>query len=317
MDAKDADAVRLDEVPGATGAGGRTRARDPLADALAELRDEHPRVPREPADRYWLRMGLGLGLRRPGRAQLLLERLEHAAGIAGAPAPDGAAEDSGEATARRAAGPDERSAGSADREDVDAAGTGQAAGDEGDGPVPLRSMLLARSASLPEVDKASFDPEAVFGWAARLTRDEVMWMGRIVGDMLDAGLSHDLAKGFGITWRAGLKLPDSDFRDLFHAFTELEVTVSSVLAGYDVRATPQEASQGWLTAALGSLFTRGDNRVKDASGILERAGEPAQRGLVAMWNAWAAVRYRGNLPDALFEQLVRPWVTVVGVLPEP
>ncbi len=317
MDAKEADTVRVDDVPGATGAGGHAGTRDPLADALAELRDEHPREPREPADRYWLRMGLGLGLRRPGRAQLLLERLEHAAGIAETPAPDGVDEDGGAATARRAADPVEVRQGSGDAGDDDAAGAGQAAGDEGDDLVSLRSMLLARSASLPEVDKASFDPEAVFGWAARLTRDEVMWMGRIVGDMLDAGLTQNLARGFGITWRAGLKLPDSDFRDLFHAFTELEVTVSSVLAGYDLRATPPTASQGWLSSALGSLFTRSDNRAKDASGILERAGEPAQRGLVATWNAWAAVRYRGTLPDALFEQLVRPWVTVVGVLPEP
>ena len=263
---------------------------DPLADALADLRDEHPRVPNEAADRYWLRMGLGLGLRETGRAEPLLERLEAAIGVA--PAPALAAEQDG------------------GRE-------GETADDAGREEVPVRSLLLARSARLPAVDKEAFDPEAVFGWAARLAPDEIRAMGSVLGDMLAEGLTPDLAKGFAITWRAGLKLPESDFDALFHAFTELELTVCGVLAGYELRTDSRAPKQGLLGGMLGSLLLRNDTRASEAGAILERSGVAARRGLVAMWNAWAAIRFRPQLPATLFEQLVRPWVTAVGRLPEP
>lgn len=277
-----------------------TGPRDPIADAMSELRDEQPRVPSEPADRYWLRVGLALGLQRPGRAQLLLERLEHAVGVVAAATP----EDDGSGTGEPVGGSAGEPVGDAAEEPV---------GDSEE--VPLRSMLLARSATLPRVDKEAFDPEAVFGWAGRLTRDEVLWMGRVLQEMLAEGMTPDLAKGFAIAWRAGLKLPESDFDVLFHAFTELELTVGGVLAGYDLRAEAGEAKQGLLGSMLGSLL-RGNTRGAEAGGILERAGEPGRRGLVAMWNAWAAMRFRPQVPEVLFEQLVRPWITVVGRLPD-
>jgi hypothetical protein len=37
---------------------------------------------------------------------------------------------------------------------------------------------------------------------------------------------------------------------------------------------------------------------------------------VALWNAWVAVRYRTSIPQGTFDLLVKPWVTVVGPLPE-
>jgi hypothetical protein len=54
----------------------------------------------------------------------------------------------------------------------------------------------------------------------------------------------------------------------------------------------------------------------EASRVLERMGGPAQRGLIAVWNTWAAVRYRSLMPAPLYEQLTQAWVTVVGRLPE-
>lgn len=302
MDVDDADLGRAKRGPDRTGSD-PAGPREPLAAAMAQVRDEHPRVPNEPADRYWLRMGLGLAMERPVEAQTLLGQLEAAAGVSMTPAPrrqDGS--DAAPAPAGIEAAPG-----------VDAANREPQA----DAEVPLCSMLLARSATLPTADKEAFDPEAVFGWAARVTRDEVLQMGLVVGQMLAEGQASDLAKGFAITWRAGLKLPDSDFTFLFRAFTELEMTVGGVLAGYDLRNEPRAPKQSWFGSAFGSLLSRGDSRATEAGGIVERAGQAGQRGLVAMWNAWAALRYREHVPADLFEQLLRPWVTVVGRLPEP
>lgn len=263
-------------------------SRDPLADALAELRDEHPRVPNEAADRYWLRTGLQLGLQQPDLAQPLLDRLDAAIGVASTRAPE-----------------------------QDRGPVGEPADDAARDEVSVRSLLLVRSATLPTVDKEAFDPEAVFGWAARLTPDEVSSMGRALSDMLAEGLTQDLAKGFAIAWRAGLKLPEGDFNALFHAFTELELTVGGVLAGYDLRTNSRAPKPGLFGGMFGSLLLRSDSRTTEAGAIIAGAGMPGQRGLVAMWNAWAAIRFRGQLPEPLFEQLVRPWVTVVGRLPDP
>ena len=288
---------------------------------MAELRDAHPRVPNEAADRYWLRMGLGLGLRQPERAKPLLDLLEGAAGVA-SPAPTepdgGAAEAKLEGAAEPPAAEGQPD-GSAEGKPVDAQPDGgtPSAPVASAAEVPLRSLLLARSAGLPAADKEAFDPEAVFGWAARVTRDEVLWMGRVVDEMLAEGLSADFTKGFAITWRAGLRLNDSDFDPLFHAFTELEVTVGGVLAGYDLRAQSRTQKPGVLGSMLGSLMMRSDTRTSEAGAVIERAGRSGQRGLIAMWNAWAALRFRGAVPPELFKQLVRPWATVVGRLPEP
>jgi len=54
----------------------------------------------------------------------------------------------------------------------------------------------------------------------------------------------------------------------------------------------------------------------EAARVLERMGGSAQRGLIAVWNTWAAVRYRSLMPAPLYEQLTQAWVTVVGRLPE-
>ena len=54
-----------------------------------------------------------------------------------------------------------------------------------------------------------------------------------------------------------------------------------------------------------------------AAGVIERAGAPGRRGLVALWNVWMAMRYRELIPAPTFELLVQPWVTVIGRLPEP
>jgi hypothetical protein len=270
---------------------------DALANAMAEISDEQAQGEREPSDRYWLRVGLGLGLRQPGRAQLLLERLEGAVSAA----PASSALDRPRAVVDSATAADDFAAGAG------------ASADE----VPLRSMLLARSATLPADKEGGLDPEAVFGWASRATRDEVLWMGRVVTEMLAEGASPDLARGFAITWRSGAKLPEHEFDALFHAFTELELTVCGVLAGYDLRSASRTPQPRGLGSLLGALTLRGNPLAAEAGAILERGGEPAQRGLVAMWNAWAALRYRSAVPDQLFAQLVRPWTTVVGRLPEP
>jgi hypothetical protein len=268
--------------------------RDALAEALTELQAEHTERPGEPADRYWLRVGLRLGLRQPGMAQLLLDRLE-------------AATPGRTATSRS----DAQDPTAAEAEDDLAAEAGPS--DE----VPLRSMLLARSAALPMPEEGGVDPEALFGWAGRLTRDEVLWIGRVVTEMLAAGARPDIARGFGISWHDGVKVHDRDANRLFRAFTELEVTVSSVLGGYDLRAVQHTPPASPLGNMLRALLPPSDSRASEAGSILDRAGVPGQRGLVALWNAWVAMRYRERLPEPLFAQLVQPWVTVVGRLPEP
>lgn len=271
---------------------------DPVPRALAELRHELPRRRDEAADRYWLRVGVLLGLHEPDRARRLLEQLDPDTGPT---APGGGAE----------AAPSEADAAPSEAE----AAPSEAEAEPSEAPV--RSLLLARSASLPLDRDSGIDPEAMFGWAARVTREEALRMGRLVDDMLAAGASPNLVRGFGITWRAGVELPDQDFDSLFRAFTELELTVCGVLAGYDLRAAPRTPPPSRLTSVLRTLLPPTDERAAEAGAILDRAGPPGQRGLLAMWNAWAAMRFRSAVPAALFEQLARPWVTVVGPLPEP
>ena len=47
------------------------------------------------------------------------------------------------------------------------------------------------------------------------------------------------------------------------------------------------------------------DRLQVAAAI-EAAGDPGRYGLVALWNAWMAMRYRSAMPAATFELLVRP-----------
>ena len=179
---------------------------------------------------------------------------------------------------------------------------------------PVRSALLARDAAVPFAERASIGPDAMFGWAGMLTRGEVQLLGRVVHEMLAAGAPSDISRGFGIAWDAGVRLPRRELDQLFREFTELEMTVASVLAGRDLRPEPPLGSdRGGL---LGQLIPRARPGEAQAAAALESSGEPGKLGLVAIWNAWMAMRYRALIPPPTFELLVRPWVTVVGPLPE-
>ncbi len=279
--------------------GARTPAsRDALADALAELRADFEPEPDEPDDRYWLRVGLRLGLTRPGRARLMLDRLEGAA-TADEPAPGLGG---GSAAAPDPAGGRETGAEPEAPDAPDALRPGE---------VSVRSMLLARAATLPLDEPA----DTAFGWVARLSSDEVLAMGRLVGEMVADGAPANLGRGFGLAWTAGTHIPNTELNALFARFQEVELAVASVLAGRDLqleaphtRPSLSETIQGW--------FMPGSSRFSsEATGVLERLGPPAQRGLIAVWNTWAAVRYRASIPAATFDALVKPWTSVVGPLP--
>ena len=248
-----------------------------IDDALAGLPDEDRAGDRTPTDVHWLGIGMRLGLERPDDARHLLAMIDAAASFPGAMTP---VEPPGDPTA-----------------------------------VPVRSALLARDAAVPFAERASIGPEAMFGWAAMLTRGEVQLLGRVVHEMLATGAPADVGRGFGLAWDAGVRLPRRELDRLFREFTELEMTVASVLAGRDLRSEPSLGSdRGGL---LGQLIPRGRPGDAQAAAALESSGEPGKLGLVASWNAWMAMRYRGIIPSPTFELLVRPWLTVVGPLPAP
>jgi len=271
--------------------------RDTLTDALAELRDDFAPQPGESDDRYWLRIGLALGLRRPGRAQLLLERLEGRSATAAAPArADAGAPEAGTTSGVRADGGDES--------DADA--------DAGPDEIPVASMLLVRAAALP-LDEP---PDTAFGWALRLRADEITLMGRITDGFIEGGARRDLARGFGIAWTGGVKVPGNELNLLFGRFTDLVLTVASVLAGHDIREAGLRAKPSISSVMRGWFMPKPAPGSDEAGAVLARLGDPAQRGLIAVWNTWAAVRYRSAMPEGLYEDLTHAWVTVVGRLPE-
>jgi len=268
-------------------------AGDPLRDepsldaaidvALAGLADDDPAGARPSMDLRSLGMGIRLGLERPDEARRLLELI------------------------------------GAHEADRSPAGQALEAGaPDGEGPadpasVPVRSALLARDAAVPFAERASIRPDAMFGWAAMLTRGEIQLLGRVVHEMLGTGAPPDIGRGFGLAWDAGVRLPRRELDQLFREFTELQMTVASVLAGRDLRSEPSLGSdRGGL---LGQLIPRGRPGDAQAAAALESSGEPGKLGLVAAWNAWMAMRYRAIIPPPTFELLVRPWVTVVGPLP--
>jgi hypothetical protein len=251
-----------------------------VAEALAGIPDADRDDARMPLDRRWLGIGLRLGLERPDEARRLLAIVDARTANRGALA-DSEADD-------------------------------PAAGRPAE--VPARSALLARSAAVPFAKLASLGPEAAFGWAAMLSRSEVQLLGRVVHEMLATGAPADLGRGFGLAWDAGVKLPRNELDQLFRQFTELEMTVASVLAGRDLRSgTATRADGGGL---FGQLIGRGRAGDAEAAAALESSGEPGKLGLVASWNAWIAMRYRSLIPASTFELLVQPWTTVVGSLPE-
>ena len=272
---------------------GHARALQVAVDeALAGLPDQVLAAAPDGADYPWLGVGMRLGLERPEQARHLLEMIAVA-------------------QADRAT-PGEREAG-------DASGAGAPVADDpgGSGPVPVRSLVLARAAALPSSERVSGGPEVVFGWAATLTPDEIMRMGRVVNDMLAAGSPPDIGRGFGLAWDAGVRLSRPELDAMFGEFTELEITVGGILAGRDLRADEPPPRPRGLGALFGSWVPRTRPEESRAAAALDSSGEAARRGLVALWNTWAAMRYRTLIPGPTFELLVHPWVTVVGPIPEP
>ena len=261
-------------------------AGDPLRDtpsldaaidaALAELATEDRGAARTSADVHWLGLGMRLGLERPDEARRLLDMLDTDAAV------DAPAED--------------------------------LPGDPAT--VPVRSALLARDAAVPFDERATRGPGATFEWAAMLTRNEIQLLGRVVHEMLATGSPADAGRGYGLAWDAGVRLPRKELDRLFREFTELEMTIASVLAGRDLRSDPTIGTDR-AGGLLGQLIPRGRPGDAQAAAALESSGEPGKLGLVATWNAWMAMRYRGIIPSPTFELLVKPWVTVVGPLPEP
>jgi hypothetical protein len=263
-----------------------------LGEALAGLPEGHRAAAPETVDYRWLAVGMRLGLERPAQARGLLEMIGDAEADLG--------------TSRGGdAGGDFPAGGPATE------------GPGGGVPVPVPSSLLARAAALPWAERVGMAPEVTFGWVAGLAPAEILSLGRVVGDMLAAGSSANVGRGFGLAWDAGVRLPRRERSAMFREFAELEVTVGGVLAGHDLRAGEQAPQPGGLGGIFGMLVTRARPQETQAAAAVEGSGEPGRRGLVALWNVWVAMRYRSRIPQPTFELLVRPWVTVVGALPEP
>ena len=266
----------------------RTRAlEEALEQALASVHDRGSAPAPDTVDYRWLGIGLRLGLERPGHARHLLELISAADGLEVAiPEGDpGGAADPGDAPA--------------DQEDA----------------TPAASHFLARSAALPVSEMAVVGPDVVFGWAAELTPAQVLGIGAVVIEMLAEGAPADVGRGFGLAWDGGVRIPRLERGTLFEDFAQLEVSVAEVLTGRQLRsvdAAPRPHGFG----AFAQLFGTRAQGPSPVAAVIEAAGEPGRHGLVALWNAWMAMRYRSAMPAPTFELLVRPWVTVVGRLPD-
>ena len=191
--------------------------------------------------------------------------------------------------------------------------------EESDGPtpIPVASALLARAAALPPSEWASLGPDVVFGWVARLKPADVLHLGRVVGEMLAAGSSPDVERGFGLAWTGGVRIPRPELDVMLEEFTDLEITVGRILGGGELGATYRPEARSGLASWFGDWMPRTRPGETQAAGVIERNGAPGRRGLVALWNVWMAMRYRELIPAPTFELLVQPWVTVIGRLPEP
>lgn len=249
-----------------------------------------------PADLYWMGVGIRLGLEHPERARAMLAAID--AGTA--PASAGA---EGEGRAAETGGGAEVAA--------PAALLADEAARPPDGEVPVRSMLLARSATLPLATETA----TLFGWVERLVPSEITLMGRVIGEQVAEGATKDLVRGFALAWNGGVRLPNDELKELFGLFSWLEISLAGVLAGRDLRSEPKVKEAGGVGAIFQALLARSDPLSSEAAAILEREGEPARRGLIAVWNTWVAMHFRTRLPAPLFDQLVRAWTTVVGPLP--
>jgi hypothetical protein len=168
---------------------------------------------------------------------------------------------------------------------------------------------------MPISQMAAVGPDVVFGWAGELTPAQVLRIGSVVSAMLAEGASADIGRGFGLAWDGGVRIPRLERDTLFEDFTQLEITVAEVLTGRDLRSTAAAPKpQGF--GAFAQLFSPRAQGPSAVAAAIEAAGDPGRYGLVALWNAWMAMRYRSAMPAATFELLVRPWVTVVGRLPD-
>ena len=269
--------------------GDRERAlREALEQALASVHDRGSAPAPDAADYRWLGIGLRLGLERPGHARNLLELIAAADGLQAA-SPEG-----------------DLGGGTADPGDAPA---------DPDVATPAASHFLARSAALPVSEMAVVGPDVVFGWAAELTSAQVLRIGAVVTDMLAKGAPADVGRGFGLAWDGGTRIPGPERDRLFEDFTQLQVTVAEVLTGRRLRSV-EAAPRPQVFGAFAQLFGPRAQGPSAVSGAIEAAGEPGRHGLVALWNAWMAMRYRATMPAPTFELLVRPWVTVVGRLPD-
>lgn len=266
-----------------------TRAlEEALEQALASVHDRGGAPAPDTVDYHWLGIGMRLGLERPGHARHLLELIAAADGL-------------------QAAIPEGNPGGAALDPRDDPTGPGDA--------VPAASHFLARSAALPVSEMMAVGPDVVFGWAAELTPAQVLRIGAVVTDMLAEGASADVGRGFGLAWDDGVKIPRLERDTLFEDFTQLEVSVAEVLTGRELRSTGAAPKpQGF--GAFAQLFSPRAQGPSTVAAAIEAAGEPGRYGLVALWNAWMAMRYRSAMPASTFELLVRPWVTVVGRLPD-
>ncbi len=262
-----------------------------LDTVLAEFPGEDRSGTLEPGDYRWLSLGIRLGLERPEQARRLREMIPSSEADRAAPAEGAVAmvSPSGAPDIERAVGPV---------------------------PVPVRSMLLARAAAVSSPPEEGQGPGATFSWAAGLTPDEILSLGRVVEAMVAAGSPPDIRKGFGLAWNAGVRLSRLEVDGMFREFAALQITVGGVLAGRDLRARTATPRSTGLGALLGNLMPSTRPEVSMAAAAFEESGELAQRGLVALWNTWAAMRCRSAIPGPIFELLVQPWVTVVGPLPE-
>ena len=243
-----------------------------------------------PVDHGWLRTGIRLGLEQPERAKAILELL-------------------GTTDPGPAAPLDQYAQGQARADDAADGGVDQSAR------VPVAAALLARASALPQAERDEAGPEVAFGWVTRLAPEQILQLGEVVGEMLAAGSPPDLARGFGLTWTAGVRVPRPDLESMLGEFTELEITVGGILAGRDLRSgAPPPRPQG-LAAWFGDWLPRTRRDESEAAGVIDRSGEPGRRGLIALWNVWMAMRYRAIIPKPTFDLMVRPWVTVVGPIP--
>jgi hypothetical protein len=277
-------------LPGAS-AHDASFLRAAIDDALAAMPDADDATAGGEIDPRSLGIGIRLGLMRPREAMRMLKLIQ-----------------TGNADLLTAADATTSAAGAG-------ASTDGAPGDADQ--IPVSSMLLVRAASLSGPEASSAGPASRFGWATRLTRSEVLSMGGVVEHMIARGASRDIARGFGLAWDAGARLPRDERDALLAEFVELEVTVAEVLTGRDLRETRPAPRPTGLAGLFSAWLGRSDPGDGEASAAIEQGGEPARMGLIALWNAWTAARFRSLISRSTFELLTEPWVTVVGPLPEP